>query len=187
LHAHAELSHSGCEFSEDEKISMLIQSVMNHKHAIQLMHKIDNEHEKGIDFQLIVNRIIKDYEQLTVNRHSSQVQDRLANQALTADELSIPDPHDSETDTNEGHWAHINQMNHGESLNQNDLPMSTTYHRRNTRMQKLRDLLIFRLHHSGITMKYHHQLSGFRAPTYMSPPWPFNRAGALPTCLTCLW
>jgi hypothetical protein len=43
---------------------------------------------------------------------------------------------------------------------------------------KLRDLImIFRLHHSGITMKYHHQLSGLRAPTYMSPPWPFNRAG----------
>jgi hypothetical protein len=35
---------------------------------------------------------------------------------------------------------------------------------------KLRNLLIFRLHHSGITMKYHHQLSGLRAPTYMSPP-----------------
>jgi hypothetical protein len=35
---------------------------------------------------------------------------------------------------------------------------------------KLRNLLIFRLHQSGITMKYHHQLSGLRAPSYMSPP-----------------
>jgi hypothetical protein len=56
-------------------------------------------------------------------------------------------------------------------------------HRHLSWLPKLRDLLIFRLHHSEITMKYHRQLSGLRAPTYMSPPWPFNRAGALPTCL----
>jgi hypothetical protein len=27
-------------------------------------------------------------------------------------------------------------------------------------------------------MKHHHQLSGLRAPSYKSPPWPFNKAGA---------
>jgi hypothetical protein len=62
LRAHAELSHLGREFSEDEKISMLIQSIVNHQQNLQLMLKIDIEHGKGADFQLIVNRIIKDFE-----------------------------------------------------------------------------------------------------------------------------
>jgi hypothetical protein len=80
LRAHTILLHLGSKFSKDEKISMLIQSVVTHQHAIQLMHKIDNEHEKGIDFQLIVNRIIKkDYKQLMFNHHSSQVHGIISN------------------------------------------------------------------------------------------------------------
>jgi hypothetical protein len=94
---------------------MLIQAVVTHKHAIQLMHKIDNEREKGIDFQLMVTCIIKDYQRLMFNRHSSQFQDCLANQAFTADESSVPDLHDTKTDNDEGHWAHVNQANQGES------------------------------------------------------------------------
>jgi hypothetical protein len=50
LHAHAELSHLGREFSEEEKISMLIQSIVNHRQHLPLMVKIELERGKGADF-----------------------------------------------------------------------------------------------------------------------------------------
>jgi hypothetical protein len=111
LRAHAELSHLGQEFSEEEKISMLIQSVVNHRQHLPLMVKIELERGKGADFQLIINCIIKDMERASFNRHSSQVQDRLANQAITIDELLVPDPCNSDTD--DVHSAHVNQTNRG--------------------------------------------------------------------------
>jgi hypothetical protein len=115
LHAHAELAHLGHEFSEDEKVSMLVQSIVNHRQNLQLMLKIDIERNKGADFQLIVNRIIKDFERLSFNRHSSQIQDRLANQATTIDDFSDTDPRDTDSDHDEGHSVHINQTNCGET------------------------------------------------------------------------
>jgi hypothetical protein len=113
--AHAELGHLGRKFSEDEKVSMLVQSIVNHRQNLQLMLKIDIERNKGADFQLIVNRIIKDFERLSFNRHSSQIQDRLANQATTIDDFSDTDPRDTDSDHDDGHSVHVNQTNHGET------------------------------------------------------------------------
>jgi hypothetical protein len=75
---------------------------------------------------LIVIRIIKVYERLMFNRYSSQVQVRLAKQPPTAaGKSSVLDPHDTKTDNDKGHWAHVNQTNRVES--QPKRPMDEYY------------------------------------------------------------